>query len=172
MTNVLRRVCFTLAFGLIFVFLQGTLLKAFWPGMIVPGLSLVLVVFLAFYETSILGAVLAFLLGLELDLFSGVALGPWAGAYVLIFGLLSMFSSRIFIESPAAIAFTVLVSSLVSNIVFMLIIAQVDHSVLVVSWALFVEALLTALFCVPLFAIFRRTLLSAPGPGRRLGMHA
>lgn len=169
--GILRRALITFAFGLLFVFIQGTLIKAFFPGAIVPGLALVLVVFLAFYEPTIFGALLAFLLGLESDMCSGLVLGPCAGSFVAVFGIVSLLSPRIFVESPLAIIVTVFVASIISNFVFFAVMYQVSHSSFAFSWTLFLEALFTALCCVPLFALFRRTLL-ATGGGRRFGAHA
>lgn len=170
---MVRRILLTLVFGLLSILIQGTLIKALFPGAVVPGLLLVLVVFLAFYETSVLGVLLAFLLGIEYDLCSGLVIGPWAGAFVVVFGVVASLSQRIFVESPAAVMVTVFLSSLLSNLVYLLIVLQIRHASVSFGWIFFFEALLTAVICVPLFALYRKLLVPAPaGPGRRLGAHA
>lgn len=168
-----KRILLTLAFGLLSVLIQGTLIKALFPGAVVPGLLLVLVVFLAFYETSVLGVVLSFFLGIEYDLCSGLMIGPWAGSFVVVFGVVASLSQRIFVESPVAVMVTVFLSSLLSNFVFLLIVLQVRHTSIAFGWTFFIEALLTSAVCVPLFSLYRKLLVPAPaGPGRRLGAHA
>lgn len=162
----------TLLLGLVSVLVQGTLLKALFPAMVVPGLALVLVVFLAFHQTSIFGAFLAFLLGLELDLCSGLLLGPWSGAFVATYGIVALLSPRIFVESPAAVMVTVFVSSIISNLAYLLIVTQVRHSGLLLSWRVVSEAIFTAIVCVPLFAFFRWCFASSGGTSRRAGAHA
>ena len=170
---MIRRISLTLLFGLLSILIQGTLIKALFPGAVVPGLLLVLVVFLAFFETSVLGVILAFLLGIEYDMCSGLMIGPWAGAFVVVFGVVASLSQRIFVESPVAVMVTVFLSSLFSNFVFLLIVLQVRYTNAVFGWAFFVEALLSAAVCVPLFSLYRKFLVPVPvGPGRRLGAHA
>jgi rod shape-determining protein MreD len=152
---MVRRSLLALALGLVSILVQGTLIKAIYPGAVVPGLLLILIVFLAFYEPSVFGVGLAFLLGLELDMCSGLLLGPWAGASVIVFGIVASLSQRIFVESPFAVMMTVFLSSILSNFVWLLIVLQVQRSGLF-SWTLVFEALLTAAVCVPLFSLYRR----------------
>jgi rod shape-determining protein MreD len=69
------------------------------PEWLLPQGLIVCVVYLAFFESSVTGAVLAFACGLLLDLTTATVLGPWAGAYVLAYALLSFVSPRLFVES-------------------------------------------------------------------------
>ncbi len=170
--SLVRSALLTFAFGLLSVLIQGTVIKALFPGIIVPGLALILVVFLAFYNTSVFGAALAFALGLELDLCSGLLLGPWAGAFVAAYGVVALLSPRIFVESPVAIMLTVFFASLLASFAYLVVIAQVQHVEMGFSAGMFLEALLTALVCVPVIGLFRRCYLRSSASGRRLGAHA
>lgn len=101
------------------VFLQGTLLHVFLPDYLIPNFLVIIIVYLAFYEPNSRGAFLAFWVGLIFDFSSGILLGPWAGAAVVIFGIFSALSQRIFVESVLAAFLAVLVSSLVADTVFL-----------------------------------------------------
>ena len=103
----MKRIALILLFGLISIALQSSVLKVMLPNSIIPNFILILVVFIAFYECSTLGAVIAFLLGFEIDIYSGQLLGPYAAASVAVFCVLSSLSQRIFVESPVAILLTV-----------------------------------------------------------------
>ena len=90
-----RRFFIILALGIAAIFLQSAVLSEL-P--VIPNLLLVIAIFVALQEMSVAGASLCFLLGLESDLYTGVVLGPAAGAYVCLFGLLVLLSQRIFVE--------------------------------------------------------------------------
>jgi rod shape-determining protein MreD len=114
-----KKIFFVLIFGMLAVYLQGSVLRIFLPEFLVPDLMLSLVVFLAFYENSAFGAFLAFILGLQFDLYAGQQLlvGPTAGALVAVFGMLSSLSQRIFVESVFAIFIVSIVSAVMKNII-------------------------------------------------------
>lgn len=105
--NFPRRFALVMVCGLAAMLVPGTLLKSLAPGAAAPNLIVILMVFLSFYDGRPTDALLAFLLGLMLDLGSLNLLGPWAGAYVAVFGVLVLFSRRIFIESPLVVFLTV-----------------------------------------------------------------
>lgn len=170
---MVRRIILSLMFGLLSILIQGTIIRGLLPEAVVPNLLLILVVFLAFYETSVLGAALVFLLGIEYDMCSALMIGPWSGAFVLVFGVVALLSQRIFVESPVAVMVTVFLASLLSNFVFLLIVLQVRSGSFVFGWSSLFEAFLTAVICIPFFSLYRRFLVPAPlGPGRRAGAHA
>lgn len=106
-------------FGLITIFLQGSLLRAVLPDFLIPNLVISLVVFIAFYENSPFGALLAFILGIEIDLYSGSPhlIGPSSGALVLVYGVTTSLSQRVYVES----AFAVLIMSAISSVLYSLI---------------------------------------------------
>ena len=102
-----RKMVLVLVLGLLAMLIPGTLIKSLAPSLAAPNLLLILMVYLSFYDGEPGDALLAFLLGLELDLDSLDLLGPWAGAYVLVFGVLVLLSQRIFIESAVVVLVTV-----------------------------------------------------------------
>jgi len=153
---ILRKIVLILVLGLLALFIQGTLLKSLEPAfMIVPNLFLVLVCFLAFYEVSVLGAVLAFVLGLELDIASNLLLGPWAASFIAVYGMLSSISQRVFVESVVAVFLGVLCSCILATFIYLVIVFQFQPTVgnlLSYSLTLMVEALLTAVLAPLIFA--------------------
>ena len=111
----MRKAAFILLLGVLALLIPGTVLRTVFPQLVAPNLLAVLLVWVAFHEVSALGALLAFLLGLELDFCSGTLLGPWAGAYAAVFGLLVLSSKRIFIESPSVVFIAVFAAVLLSS---------------------------------------------------------
>jgi rod shape-determining protein MreD len=112
-------ICFGL--GLLLLILQGLLLHVGVPAWAIPQGLLVCVVFLAFYEFSVMGVVAAFALGLVLDMSSGIVLGPWAGSYVLVYVLFAFLSQRLFIESKFVAMVVVLFAMLFAGSSFLLL---------------------------------------------------
>lgn len=101
--------------------LQSVLPNFGLPEWLLPQGVLVCVVFLAFYEFSLAGVVLAFLLGLLLDLNSGVLLGPWAGAYVVVYATFAFLSQRLFVESALVKMCVVALATVLAGTVFLLL---------------------------------------------------
>ena len=152
--------------GLLGIFIQGTVVRMLFPGVILPALSLILVVYLAFFHSTPRGAVLSFFLGLEYDLFSGAVVGPWAGAFVVVFAFFALFTPRIFVDSPLVTFLIGFLASMGASAVFALIcflapgvpvatIVNVGH-----LQQLVIEALAMAV-CTPfLFPLLLRNLAS------------
>lgn len=107
--------------ALFFLMLQGGLVLFGLPAWLVPQCVVVSVVFLSFYECSVFAAIAAFALGLLVDIASGVAVGPWAGSYVFVFGLFTVLSQRLFIESLAVRVFVGGVGSIAAGLFFSLV---------------------------------------------------
>lgn len=170
-----RRILFTLVLGLILIVLQATLLKSILPHFLVPNLLIILVVFLAFFDGTPLGAGLSFLLGLELDIYNGILLGPWAGSYVVVYGVLAFLSQRIFVETALAAFVVVLFSSLLANLVYVVLtfdFRPVGHSILL---PLLLEAALSGVIAPAGLALLRRLLVKrgrGSGAGRTLSFSA
>ena len=152
---ILRRFSTVFLFGLISVLLQGTILRAILPGWLIPNLIVLGAVFLGFYEGTIFGALLCFMLGLQLDLAGAQLLGPWAGALVVVFGLVSSMQTRIFVDSPLAASITVFACSLVASGVYLIISYQFQKSILEVASFSVAEGLITALLAPLLFPLLR-----------------
>jgi rod shape-determining protein MreD len=108
-----------LILGLVLVVVQGLLMYLGVPVWALPQGLLVCAVFLAFHEFSVLGVVTAFLLGLLLDMSSGVALGPWAGSYTLVYAVFAFLSQRLFVESKVVAMLVVAAASLLSGGAFL-----------------------------------------------------
>lgn len=157
---MLRRILSILAIGFLAVLVQGTLLKGLFPQLVVPGLVLILVLYLAFYETNIFGTFLVFGLGLLLDMCGGILIGPWAGSFVFVYGVTAFISQRIFAESFVALVVTSFVASLVSNFIYAALTVQVMHSHFNQYWIFLVEALLTAVVCPFIFSFLKIVLQS------------
>jgi len=112
-------ICFFVA--LVLLSIQGVLHNTGCPAWLIPQGLLVSVVFLAFYEFSLAGVVMAFLLGLLLDMSSGILLGPWAGSYVAVYALFAFLSQRLFVESALVAMLVVALGTLLAGIVFLLL---------------------------------------------------
>jgi rod shape-determining protein MreD len=112
-------VCFFVAVMLLSI--QGILHSVGVPAWLIPQGLLVCVVFLAFYEFSLAGVVMAFLLGLLLDMSSGVLLGPWAGSYIIVYAIFAFLSQRLFVESVVVKMSVVAVGTILGGIVFLLL---------------------------------------------------
>ena len=171
MTVYLKRFALILLLGLVAVWIQGTVLRSFFsPQGVVPNLLLILVVFLGFYEVSVFGAILAFAIGLEFDLFSGVRLGPWAGTLVFLYGSLACFAQRIFVDSSLSSMVAVFFSSIVGSGMYLLFMYGSHPSAGDMIWTLLLEALFTAV-CAPfIFAFLKKTVYKRePVSGRMSG---
>ncbi len=142
--------------GLVGILLQGTIFRLVLPASLVPHLLLVLTLYLAFYETSVLGVFLSFFLGLLLDLSTGLLLGPWAASFVVIYCVLSLVSDRIFVESGLAAVVIAFFSTVGLHVVHFLLATNLRPAIgELVSGAL-LQAFVTGV-CAPfLFLLFRR----------------
>lgn len=151
----MKRIGVIFALGILAVFIQGTLLKSLSPLMVVPNLVLVLVIILSFFENSLLGVFLSFALGLMLDSFSGVMLGPWAAAFVAIFWILSSLSNRMFVESPLSLVIGTFVSSLLANSIYFFMVFGFRPDLVTGITISFVEAILTAIMAPVVLMMLR-----------------
>ncbi len=112
------RFIFCVVLGFCLLIAQSCARHLFLPEWLVPQGLLVCAVFLAFYEFSFLGALIAFILGLLLDLSSGVLVGPWAGAYVVVYSIFAFLSRRLFVESRLVAMTVVAIATLLAGFVF------------------------------------------------------
>jgi rod shape-determining protein MreD len=128
--NKLVQIFAVLGLGLVAIFLQGSLLRIFLPDFLAPNLIISIVVFLAFYNNSPFGALLTFILGIELDLYGGnpSLIGPSAGALVLAFGIIASVSQRVYLESSFAIGVMAWVSSLVYTVIYSILIFEFNDA--------------------------------------------
>ncbi len=141
-----------LLIGFVAVLLQTTVFRS-WGGVFAtaPNISLALVLFLAFYEASPVGAFLAFFLGLQVDLFSGLLLGPSAASFVLIYGLIACFAQRIFVESKISVFVAAFFGSLIMSLVYVALTIGSSRGFSELWLGILGEALLTALLAPFIF---------------------
>lgn len=146
-----------LVLGLLLILIQGTVLMAFLPAYLVPNMVVSLVVFLAFYENTAFGAVLAFLLGLQMDAYSGQLLlvGPTAGAYVAVFGLIASLSQRIFVDSAIAVFVVTFIAGVASTIIYTILVYEFNKQGVSLIPLAIPGAFLTACVTPFLFRILR-----------------
>lgn len=164
---MIRHTLTVLATALFFVFLQATIFGTFFPRWMIPNLCLVIVLYLGVYQSTALGALLAFLVGILLDLSSGQLLGPWGAAFVAIFGLLSQGGKKLFIDSSLTVVAVTFVAAIVGQVIYLLLLSQFAF-----SWrdffssSMFGAAISTALIAPACFAILRSGLLRKPSVGK------
>jgi rod shape-determining protein MreD len=154
--------------GFVSLLVQGILQRCGVADYFIPQCIVVVVVFLAFYEISLVGASLAFVLGLLTDLAAGHSLGPWAGACVTVYGVFVLLSQRLFIDSgPVAMAVSAL-----SVVLAQLLYLSIESNRPEFSLSLLAEILASAVcsgLCAPLvFALLARRVgkVSSPVSGR------
>lgn len=160
-----------LVVGFASLLVQGMLLHCGVAPCLIPQFIVLVVVFLAFYEVSVVGAFLAFGLGILMDLASAQSLGPWAGACVTVYGVFVLLSQRLFIDSgPVAMAI-----ASVSVAVAQLLYLSIEPTPPEFSWSLLGNVILSALcsgICAPiLFSFLNRRVgkVSSPLAGRSVG---
>jgi len=150
------RLLVCLMLGIFLVVMQGLLMHVGVAAWAMPQGLLVCVVFLAFHEFSVMGAVLAFLLALLLDMSSGLALGPWAGSYTLVYAVFAFLSQRLLVESRLVAMLVVAAASLLSGGAFLALasgsqVLAVDDGVTLLG-----QGIASALVTAPIFALLAR----------------
>ena len=161
----IKKTLLLLALGLIGILIQGTLLRqVLVPSWVMPSFLIIFVVYLAFYEATPLGAILAFALGLEFDLASGELIGPHAASMAVVFGFLSSITQRIFVDSVFAVFLAVFVSSMFSHLVYVILLFEFKPSKtlfdLLIEFSL-PEAFVTALLAPIVFSLLRKVVTSS-----------
>lgn len=121
---MIRLVLGTILFAFLSLILQGVVLHSVLPAYMIPNLLLVLVVFIGFYEVSVLGVVLAFSCGFLFDLFSGTLIGPWSGSFVFIYVLLALFAQRLFTRSSSTVIISVFIANVISTTLYFALLYQ------------------------------------------------
>lgn len=150
--------------GFVSLLMQGMLQHCGVAHYLIPQFVVVVVVFLAFYEISLVGVLLAFALGLLTDLTAAHSLGPWAGACVTVYGLFVLLSQRLFIDSgPVAMAVSA-VSVALTHLLYL----SIESNRPEISLGLIGEIVISALcsgLCAPLvFALLARRVGKVPSP--------
>lgn len=126
---------------------------------VVPNFTLMIVVYLGFYEATPLGALLSFILGLELDLSSGILIGPWAGVFTLIFGSLAVLSQRIFIDSALSASVAIFVANMIGSGLYLIVTYSSGSSNARTFWEIVIEAVATAVVAPILFSLLNKKII-------------
>jgi rod shape-determining protein MreD len=138
---------------------EGGLVALGVPVACIPELVLVFVIFLSFYEVSSYGAFIAFFCGIIVDISTGGLIGPWAGAYVLSYGVVSLISDRIYIESGLSLVAVAVFMTLFSHVVTLLI-SMDPLTQLASGWIVILGKSACTACIAPLFFPLLRRLLS------------
>ena len=149
------RVVMSVVLSLLLLVIQSLLFHLGLPGWLMPQGLLVCVVYLAFYEFSVRASIAAFCIGLLLDMSSAVLVGPWAGAYVLVYLFVAFLSQRLFVESRVVAMLVVTGSTFLSTAVFLLLSSK--HHLFFSEYALIIlgQALASAAMTPFIFAALR-----------------
>lgn len=142
-----------LVIALAIVAAQSLLHRVGVPEWFLPQGLIGCVVYLAFFESSVSGALLAFACGLLLDLTTATVLGPWAGAYVLVYALLSFMSPRLFVESSLVTMVVAAATSVFAGSVYLFLAFEyqsLSHEDLIMLLGQAVASALVAPFVVSL----------------------
>jgi hypothetical protein len=166
----MQRTMFLLLAALVAVTIQSTLLHFGLPAPLLPQLGVVLVVFLGFHDISIRGAVLAFVVGLMLDLSTGILVGPWAGALVSVYGGLALLSARLFSESRVVVALVSGCAALLAGGVHLLLRIEYWSAAWSDLWLICGQAATTTLVAPLLLGVVSQRVKrrAQPGPSRSL----
>jgi rod shape-determining protein MreD len=121
-----------------------------------PNLLCILVVFVALHEPTAAGAFLAFFVGTLFDLASGSVIGPWAGAFVLVFGLLSAVTQQLFVQSILTVVAAVFFSSVLGTLSYQLLSFEMVSPSHRSFWGVLVEATVTAAIAPLVFGVLRK----------------
>ena len=165
---MLRQSLTIIAFALFCVFLQATIFGTFLPRWMIPNLCLVIVIFLAVFEVNAMGALLAFLVGILFDLSSGQLLGPWSGALVCVYGIISQGGRKLFLDSWITIAGVTFVASIIAQAVYLFLLSQFKFSFGdLISATMHGSAFITALLAPPFFMLLRGSVHKKNSNGSR-----
>ena len=120
--NIIKKFLLIIILALVILFLQGGILKPLLPNILMPNLFLIIVIYLSFYETNVLGLIFSFVLGLLYDISTSTLLGPYAASFVTIYTRFAIFSGRIFIDTTISLIIITAISSIICDIIYMILI--------------------------------------------------
>ena len=120
--NIIKKFLLIIILALVILFLQGGILKPLLPNILMPNLFLIIVIYLSFYETNVLGLIFSFVLGLLYDISTSTLLGPYAASFVTIYTLFAIFSGRIFIDTTISLIIITAISSIICDLIYMILI--------------------------------------------------
>ena len=153
---MVSKALWTLFISVVALVAQGSARHLGLPEAAVPQFLVVVLVSLAFSEANVFGSVMAFVLGLLLDFSSAVLIGPWAGAFVVVFGVLALLSPRLFIESGVAAMIISGLAVIAANLLFSVLGAEYP----IITWEypqrIIGQAVVTAICAPALLGVISR----------------
>jgi rod shape-determining protein MreD len=123
---------------------------------ITPHLLLIVIIYLSFFQQSIFSSFAVFFFGLFYDLFSSSLLGPWAGAFILMYALVILLGNYFFFDTFFSIMGTTFICSLLSSIVFNAIHSQIGSGYRRTISDILLEALTTSLIAPSVCKVIAR----------------
>ena len=171
----MRRLLTFIALGLIAALLQGTILRMMLPPILIPNIVIILVSLLGCYLPNPQGALIAFVLGLQYDIFcSRTLIGPYAAASVVVFGITASVSTRLYLESAMTIIFAVFLSSLINDLISVVVASQfqqVESLIYELLKYAVVSAVTTSILAPFVFELVKSRILKikSRGDSRELG---
>ncbi len=158
----MRRAVQILVGGLVCAMLQGALLYVGVPSYLLPQFTIIFIVYLAFHQSGIGGAFEAFGLGLLMDFASAVLVGPWAGAFVSVYGAVALASPRMFVESGLVIAVTTFLSVVAADLVYLGLAYEYQPSSASYLLETLSQGVVTAAIAPVVTAVLRKVLVRKP----------
>jgi len=143
-----------LVFGLLLFVMQTTLfaLLPTWFGR--PDLIFLFIVFLAYRLDAIKGAVLAFFIGLLMDIFSGVFIGIYPTVYLLVFFILKILSKHIANESTFQAPLAIISYLLSASGVFIISAMLAPDALIEWSWRIMLlQIIMLTVVAIPFFSL-------------------
>lgn len=144
--------------GVLLLILQTTLfhLLPSWLGR--PDLLFLLLIFIALYLDTVRGLVLTLLLGMAMDVFSGMLMGIYPLAYLLIFAAIRLISRNLALEdSVHQVPLVVVCFLAVSAIIHLLVSLLVPETSPYWPWPQLLQNLvILAVICLPFFHLCQR----------------
>lgn len=152
-----KLIIFSFVYCLTAIFIQGSLLHGNFPGIVLPDLVLVFIVFLALRFHNLYALLVAFSLGLIFDAVSARFLGPYAASFVLAYLLVYLLVGRLFAKRAFVFALIVFLASIAKSSFYLLMLSafKIDQEIsLNLAHLIFKEALYSALFSVLILKVF------------------
>jgi rod shape-determining protein MreD len=121
-----------------------------------PDLLFIFIIFITIHLELIQGAFLVLLLGLVMDIFSGIFLGLYPVTNLILFFIVRFLSKRIIVtEMPHQVPLVLICYVFANTIIFISTTVLAPENVLPWNWkAIFFQMLLLSILTIPFFALF------------------
>lgn len=143
--TIFRLIFFAFIYCIFFIAIQSVFKTFGVSTALIPDFIVIFILFIAFYELSPFGALLAFIVGLTVDVSGGILIGPWAASYVLCFGIFAIIAERMFVDAWVTVLPFAFFIVLASHFLYLLIIYDPLGQLATEWYRLAGKALVTAL---------------------------